>query len=37
MAAVGAASITGVPPLGFPKMSNCVGGIFNPAFSASPL
>ncbi|HWE53724.1 MAG TPA: YciI family protein [Bryobacteraceae bacterium] len=33
----GAASMTGVPPLGFPKISNCVGGIFRPAFSASPL
>ncbi len=37
IAMVGAASITGVPALGLPKMRSLVGGIFNPAFSASPL
>src|ERR1700691_879603 len=34
---LGAANINGVPPLGLPKISNFVGGIFMPAFSASPL
>src|SRR5580658_4538854 len=36
MAMLGAASIRGVPPLGFPKISSLVGGIFNPTFAASP-
>lgn len=37
MALRGAASISGVPDLGLPKINNLVGGIFIPAFSASPL
>ena len=36
-ALLGAASITGVPAFGLPKISSLVGGIFSPAFSASPL
>jgi hypothetical protein len=36
MAMLGAASITGVPPLGLPKINSLVGRIFMPAFSASP-
>ena len=34
---LGEASISGVPPFGLPKISNFVGGIFMPTFSASPL
>jgi len=37
MALLGAANIKGVPALGFPKISNLVGRIFNPTFPASPL
>ena len=37
MAALGEASINGVPPFGLPKIRSLVGGIFSPAFSASPL
>src|SRR5882762_11314326 len=37
MAMLGAASITGVPALGLPKISSLVGRICIPAFSASPL
>ena len=37
MAALGAASISGVPPFGLPKIKSLVGGIFSPTFSASPL
>ena len=37
MAALGAASISGVPAFGLPKIRSLVGGIFSPAFSASPL
>src|SRR2546421_1682011 len=37
MAMLGAASISGVPALGVPKISNFVGGIFIPIFAASPL
>ena len=37
MATVGDAIIMRRPPLGLPKMITCVGGIFKPAFSASPL
>jgi hypothetical protein len=37
MALLGAASITGVPAFGFPKITSLVGGILNPIFSASPL
>jgi len=37
MARLGAASIRGVPPFGFPEIRSLVGGIFNPTFSASPL
>ena len=36
-ALLGAASITGVPAFGLPKISSLVGRIFSPAFSASPL
>jgi len=32
-----AASISGVPAFGLPKINNFVGGIFMPVFSASPL
>ena len=34
---VGAATITGVPPFGFPNTSNIVLGISNPARFASPV
>ena len=34
MALLGAASITGVPAFGFPKIRSLLGGIFNPAFAA---
>ena len=37
IATEGAASIRGVPALGFPKMTNRVGFIFIPALSASPV
>ena len=37
IAMLGAASITGVPPAGFPKISSFVGCICIPAFAASPL
>ena len=37
MATLGAASISGVPPFGLPKIKSLVGGIFNSTFSASPL
>ena len=37
MALLGAANIKGVSALGLPKISNLVGGIFIPAFSASLL
>ena len=37
MAMLGAASMKGVPALGLPKINSFVGGIFIPAFSASPL
>lgn len=37
MATSGAASITGVPPFGLPKIRRFVGRIFIPTFSASPL
>jgi len=37
MALPGDASISGVPDLGLPKINSLVGGIFMPAFSASPL
>src|SRR6266513_73268 len=37
MALLGAASITGVPAFGFPKINSFVGRIFIPAFIAAPL
>jgi len=37
MALLRAASISGVPDLGLPKINNFVGGICIPTFSASPL
>ena len=37
MALLGAASISGVPAFGLPKIKSLVGGIFIPTFSASPL
>jgi len=37
MALLGAASMSGVPDLGLPKIKSLVGGIFIPIFSASPL
>jgi len=37
MAVLGEANINGVPALGLPKISNFVGFISRPAFSASPL
>src|SRR2546426_143629 len=37
MATLGAASISGVPAFGLPKISSLVAGIFIPTFAASPL
>ena len=37
MAALGEASMSGVPAFGLPKIKSLVGGIFIPTFSASPL
>ena len=37
MAARGWATMTGVPPLGLPKMRSWVGGMERPTFWASPL
>ena len=37
LGAVGAATITGVPAFGFPKIKRWAGCIFSPAFAASPL
>jgi hypothetical protein len=37
IAVLGEANIKGVPALGLPKMSNFVGFISSPTFSASPL
>src|SRR5882672_2072638 len=37
MAVLGAASISGVPAFGLPKINNFVSGIFKPTFAASPL
>ena len=36
MALLGAASMTGVPAFGFPKISSLVGRNLSPTFSASP-
>jgi hypothetical protein len=35
IAIFGAATIKGVPALGLPKITSCVGGIVKPAFVAS--